>query len=132
MTEDKRTGPSTLLQVGLILTALKAAFYIALCMFGGALLALFGGIGATEAQGEDAIAVVVLVGLGEVALLFVALLQVAVLLVCAMAWRSTKPLWLWALVALSAIGFLHGDCFSVVIGVIAIIGAVQALDSRNE
>ncbi|MDP6838593.1 MAG: hypothetical protein QF724_06615 [Planctomycetota bacterium] len=119
------------LQVGLVLTALKSAFYIALCFFIGALLALFGGIGATEARGDDAVAVVVLVGLGEIALMFIGLLQVAVLFVCAMAWRSRNPLWLWCLIGLSALGFLHGDCFSVVIGVVAIVGAVQSLDRAN-
>ncbi|HJO27710.1 MAG: hypothetical protein CMK00_06385 [Planctomycetes bacterium] len=116
------------LQAGLILTALKSVFYIFLCTFGGALLALFGIVGASEARGDDAVAVVVLAGLGEVALLFIGLLQVVVLAVCAMAWRTCKPFWLWSLIGLSALGFLHGDCFSVVIGVVTIVGAVQALD----
>jgi hypothetical protein len=120
-----------MLQVGIVLTVLKAAFYVALLLFLGPLLAIFGAIGVSEAHGDEAIGIVALVGLGEVVLLFMGLFQIAVLVVCAMAWRSGKPVWLWSLVALSALSFLQGDCFSVVIGVIAIVGAVQALDRRD-
>lgn len=121
-----------LLTFGIVVNAIHAAFMVLVAGF-----LFLGALGATGLT-MSALPVLwpfsLLLGLGAFVLLVYVAFYLFVLAVCWRSWDGSRP-WLWTLVVLSLIGIANTGPFSVVIGILTIVGALQYLrifDSRAQ
>ena len=119
----ERPGIFTL---GVVLTAGHAAFVI-LALIVVTFLGWIGfGVGASQAHGDEAGAIVLVGGLFSGLICCIGVLQSLCIPVALLAWRGSR-FWIWVLIVLSAIGITNAP-IGTIIGVITIIGCAQALD----
>ena len=122
-------GPrSLLLSLGIPLQALLAivtAFFYGL---GALLVGGFLGLSAADFFLLSVWPFQLIAALGAAAFLVGCALQLVVAYVCLRAWQGARG-WLWALVAASLVNLISAGPFSIVAGVLSIVGALQELDT---
>jgi len=118
-----------LLRFGLILTALKAVFFLYAYTCGGVLLGLGLGLACTWAGPEAGARTLASGTLAGVLVSLAIAFEVLTLFVC---WGARKGgrFALWALILVSAFAFIDAGPLGAGVGLVTIVGAVQALEHR--
>jgi hypothetical protein len=118
---------STLLAVGIVLQALNAVLAAFIYLLGGLLAAGVLGVSLAELSLFQLWPFSMIAALGAL-LFFVAVgFQALMLYTCWRAWEGDRT-WLWVLIGLSVLGLVNTGPISVVVGVVTIIGAWQAIE----
>jgi hypothetical protein len=122
MNNFKRPG---LLTFGIVLTVLHALMMMAVFVF--VLLTVMGvaTVGMVEAPSSEMLPIGIVFSLGGFVIGFFVLFYAAVLWVCYSSWGGSR-LGLALLIGLSGLGLINSGPISAVIGVLTIIGCVQA------
>ena len=122
------TDRPALLSLGIALTAIGSLVTMGFIVIAGLLGVLGVTLGLTETQGWDALAVMLVGGVGGALLVVFFLLKLFSLFVCLRAWQLSRG-WIWVLIAFSALSVMNAP-IGTVIGVITIIGCAQARRAR--
>ncbi len=117
-----------LLVAGILLTGLHASLLATLWLVLSAAAIGLSGFAVVSMSPSIVFPVSLAASLGVAVMLALALFYLFVIFVCFRSWSGSRP-WLWALIALSAIGLIHTGPISLVINVLAIVGALQWLDT---
>lgn len=131
MNDDLETSERPpLFQIGILLTTLHAALKLMILSFVSLALLIGIPIGMANADSDG---VVALGFVGAFALGFVvlfALLYLATIVVAYLAWKRSRPA-IWVLIGLSALAATSFP-FGTVVGVLTIVGCVQALERPSD
>ena len=117
-----------LLVAGILLTGLHASLMATLWLVLSAATLGLSGFAAVSMDPSLVFPVSLVAGLGLALLLGLALFYLVVILACFRSWSGSRP-WLWALIAVSALGLINTGPISLVINVLTIVGAVQWLEA---
>lgn len=124
-TEEIIERPTTL-SVGIILSVITSALSL-FCIFGlSGLLGVIGGAAMLE-EGMAPLGIGVIYGLGCFVIGLFVIFQLLTLYAGWRAWAMDKA-WIWVLLILSALSMLNSGMLTLAVGVVTIIGCVQALE----
>ncbi len=124
--------PPPLFTLGLGLTGGLQLVLIGISLFATLCAALGIGAAAVSMGGADGLAAIAFGGIATGALLLVMVAySLFFLLACTKAWQGSRA-WTYTVMLLTAIGFANPGCLSTPIGILTLIGCIQALETSRD
>jgi len=126
MSAEQTPERPTTLSVGIIISVITSALSL-FCVFGvTGLLGLFGGVAMLE-EGMAPLGIGVVYSLGCFFVGLFVIFQIFTLYAGWRAWGMDKT-WIWVLLILSALSMMNSGMLTLAVGVVTIVGCVQALE----
>ena len=124
-----------LLSFGIVMTGIYVSLILTLLLLGGVVGLGFGGFAFARAAAENGAVETLPFGLalgaGTVVIACLFAYYLAVLLACIRAWDGSRS-WTIALIVFACLGLLNAGPISVIVNVLTIVGATQALGKRGQ